>query len=70
MSNLEPICSICGCDESSAFPFVEASELVTDGKMLPLLCKTCDDEAGKKPLVSCLASHEPREEEGGSRLTG
>ena len=58
MSNLEPICSICGCDESSAFPFVEASELVTDGKMLPLLCKTCDDEAGKKPLVSCLASHE------------
>ena len=52
MSNLEPICSICGCDESSAFPFVEASELVTDGKMLPLLCKTCDDEAGLGGLSS------------------
>ena len=58
MSNLEPICSICGCDESSAFPFVEASELVTDSKMLHLLCKTCDDEAGKKPLVSGMGSHE------------
>ena len=43
--------SMCGRDESSAFPFIEASELVTDSKMSHLLYKTCD-EAGKKPLLS------------------
>ena len=42
---------VCGRDESSAFPFIEVSELVTDSKMPHLLCKTCD-EAGKKPLLS------------------
>ena len=40
-TNFEPVsCSICGHDESSAFPFVEASELVTDGKTPHLLYKT------------------------------
>ena len=63
MSNFEPICSICGRDESSAFPFVEASELVTDSKMLHLLCKTCDDEAGTKPLVSGMGRKKPRKKE-------
>ena len=53
-TNFEPVCSICGRDESSAFPVVEASELVTDAKMPHLLCKTCD-EAGKKPLVYGVA---------------
>jgi len=41
--------STCGRDESSAFPFIKVSELVTDSKMPHLPCKTCD-EAGKNLL--------------------
>lgn len=49
-TSFEPLCSMCGGEESSDVPFVAESELVTDGKMPHPLCKSCH-EVGKKPLL-------------------